>query len=80
MLINEVDDDVRGGTSHYSKPSVHSRLQVLGDTYLGGKFDAIFNVFCIFGVFLGGGILAGDPQEIAGNSNAVLCHCMVKFY
>ena len=33
-----------------------------GDTYLGGKFDAIFNVFGILGVFLGGfGILAGDP-------------------
>ena len=25
-----------------------------GNTYLGGKFDAFFNVFCIFGVFLGG--------------------------
>ena len=27
-----------------------------GDTYLGDKFDAFFNVFCILGVFLGGGI------------------------
>ena len=25
-----------------------------GNTYLGGKFDAFFNVFCILGVFLGG--------------------------
>ena len=35
--------------------SVNSRLQVLGgeNTYIGGKFDAFFNVFCILGVFLG---------------------------
>ena len=59
MLINEVDDDVLGRTSHYSMPSVNSRLQVLG-----GKFDAFFNVFCILGVFLRGfGILTGGPPE-----------------
>ena len=53
--------------------SVNSRLQVLGgeNTYLGGKFDAFFNVFFILGVFLGiwdseGGI----PQEISGNNTA----------
>ena len=57
MLINEVDDDVWGGTSHYSMPSVNSRLQVLGgggNTYLGGKFDAFFNVFLYFECFSGG--------------------------
>ena len=60
MLINEVDDDVREGTSHNSMPSVNSRLQVLGDTYMRGKFDAFKNVFSILGVFLGGfGILTG---------------------
>ena len=55
--------------------SVNSRLQVLGgeNTYLGGKFEAFFNVFFgILGVFLGGfGILGGggeSPQEIAGNN------------
>ena len=41
--------------------SVNSRLQVLGggegNTYLGGKFYTFFNVFCILGVFLGGGNL-----------------------
>ena len=81
MLINEVDDDVRGGTSHYSMPSVNSRLQVLGGHISGGKFDAFFNVFCILGVFLGGiwDSGGGIPQEIAGNNTAV-CHCMVKFY
>ena len=25
-----------------------------GNTHLGGKFDALFKVFCILGVFLGG--------------------------
>ena len=54
------------------KSSVNSRLQVLGveNTYLGGKFDAFFNVFCILGVFLGEfEILEGkSPQEIAGNN------------
>ena len=54
-----------------------------GDTYLGGEFDAFFNVFCILGVFLGGIWDSGgggkSPQEIAGNNTAV-CHCMVKFY
>ena len=46
-----------------------------GAAYVGGKFDAFFNVFCISGVFLGGGefgILGESPQEIAGN-NTVLC-------
>ena len=46
------------------------------DTYLGGKLDAFFNVFCILGVFLGGfGILGGGGggipparQEIDGNN------------
>ena len=58
--------------------SVNSRLQVLGgNTYLGGKFDAFFNVFCILGVFLGGGDLGfwgggGEyPQEIAGNNTGM---------
>ena len=43
------------------------------NTYLGGKFDTFFNVFCILGVFLGGnlGFLGGiPPQEIAGNNTA----------
>ena len=52
--------------------SVNSRLQVLGgNTYLGGKFDAFFNVFfCILGVFLGGnlGFWGEFSQEIAGNN------------
>ena len=54
-----------------------------GNTYLGGKFDAFLDVFCILGVFLGGGGIwnsgGGISQEIAGNNTAV-CHCMVKFY
>ena len=41
--------------NQYIISSVNSRLQVLGgNTYLGGKFDAFFNVFCVLGVFLGG--------------------------
>ena len=52
--------------------SVNSRLQVLGgNTYLGGKFDAFFNVFCILGVFLGGNLRfwgGNPPLEIAGNN------------
>ena len=37
--------------------SVNSRLRALGgeNTYLGGKFDAFFNVFLHFGCFSGGG-------------------------
>ena len=60
-------------------PSVNSRLKVLGDTYLGAKLDAFFNVFCILDVFSGGnlGFWRGDPQEIAGNNTAV-CHCMMQ--
>ena len=55
--------------------SVNSRLQVLGgeNTYLGGKFDAFLNVFCILGVFLERGWNfrfwgGGGSQEIAGNN------------
>ena len=69
---------IHAATSRYPKAkgakcdyigSVNSRLQVLGgggNTYLGGKFDAFFNVFCILGVFLGGGefgILGGIPPR-----------------
>ena len=64
MLINEVDNDVRGGTSHYSMPSVNSRLQVLGGTHIwGGKFYAFF-MFFVFWVFFRGvdlGFWRGDP-------------------
>ena len=62
MLINELGDDVRGGKSHNSMPSVNSRLQVLRGKHIsggggGGKFDAFLNVFfCILSVFLGWGI------------------------
>ena len=48
-----------------------------GNTYLGGKFDAFFNVFCILGVFLGGGNLGfwrESPQEIAGNNTVYVHH------
>ena len=41
------------------RSGVNSRIQVLGggNTYLGGKFDAFFNVFLNFGYFfLEGGI------------------------
>ena len=55
--------------------SVNSRLQVLGNTYLGGgggKFDAFLMFFLYFGCFSGGGefgIWRGEsPQEIAGNN------------
>ena len=67
MLINEVNDDVRGGTQATTVCLVlilDSRFW--GNTYKGGggKFEAFFNVLCILGVFLRGfGILAGDPQE-----------------
>ena len=39
-----------------------------GNTYLGGKFDAFCNVFCVLGVFLGGNLGfwgVKSPQEIA---------------
>ena len=62
MMINEVDDDVRGGASHYSMPSVNSRLQVLKGTHIWGvylmHFLCLF-VFCVF--YVGFGMLAGDP-------------------
>ena len=56
--------------------SVNSRLQVRGrgNTYLGDKFDAFFNVFCILGVFLGEFEILGDnptPKEIAGNNTGI---------
>ena len=67
MLINEVDDDVRGGRSHYSMPSVNSRLQVLGGTHIWGvNLMHFLMFFCILGVVLGGGfgILAwGSPRR-----------------
>ena len=54
-----------------------------GETHMGGKFDAFFDVFfCILGVFLGGGGNLGFwgecprrgeiPQEIAGNNTGTL--------
>ena len=58
-----------------------SRFSGGGNTYLGGEFDAFFDVFWVF--FWGGGGIwdsdGGIPQEIAGINTAV-CHCMVKFY
>ena len=57
MLINEVDDDVRGGTtSHYSMPSVNSRLQVLGGTHIWRLNLMHFLMFFVFWVFFWGGI------------------------
>ena len=40
---------------------------------MGGKFYVFFNVFCIFGVFLGGIWILGIPQEIAGNNTVTQC-------
>ena len=46
----------------------------MGNTYLGGKFDAFFNVFVVFWVFFwgdlgfGGGGSPPRSQEIAGNN------------
>ena len=80
MLINEVDDDVRGGASHYSMPSVNSRLQVLKGTHIWGVYLMHFYVYLYFVCFLGVlGCWRGIPQEIAGN-NTDVCHCIVKFY
>ena len=48
-----------------------------GDTYLGGKFDAVFNVFFVFWVFFWEGkfgILGeNSPQEIAENNTDFYC-------
>ena len=35
----------------------------MGNTYLRGKFDAFFNVFCILGVFLGDLGFWGSPPK-----------------
>ena len=64
--MNEVDDDVRGGTSHYSMLSVNSRLQVLGGTHSWGVNLMHFLMFFVFWVFFGGGgfgIQAGESPK-----------------